>query len=669
MTPALRFQTTLDRLIADSDRDVRLQAARCVGRLPGPAVVARLRELAEDPDAQVRREALATLAERSPLAGRDTLRRAFNDDLDVDCRRTALKGLVKLGDSAALPALRRVIRNPDAFIYETSSRLQRVRHALCCEAVRALASVGDASVVPDLEALLTDHISPELDDVVIRTLAHLGERGCAAIAMLAREAPTHRARSAVAALADCPDAGQTHALTLFLNHEEESVRVAAASHLAELAPSHSALLRRARDPSPAVRAIVAEHAGPTMPAVLEGLLDDPDPEVVYAAIGALCRLRAADCAPQLGWTLRRKLRCGHVAIACRAAAALAILDPEAARSDLADRLRDPLAPAPLRLTAAALLADLGGSSVIPLLAGMLFSSDDDLRRGVLETLVGLARTRRDGAKAARVLADVLAADGRAMSPQRASRPRRGSAALARRSTPDIATPWLDTAPAPLRTRLRIEIAERLGEITDAAVAQALHQVSAGAADPVLRAAAAVSLARVIENTGDAPAEILSLAGGLAAEPCARLRLAGLRMLAATRDPAHARTILGGLDDPEPALRARAARWIGDTATPLDTKVLGRLEELLGDGDPAVRLAAIGALLRRCGETCVAVIIDAVLARGDEAVPAVARDLHRFQPDAVRNELARRLARASSRDRQLALLRLSDAVLAAGATTA
>jgi hypothetical protein len=46
------------------------------------------------------------------------------------------------------------------------------------------------------------------------------------------------------------------------------------------------------------------------------------------------------------------------------------------------------------------------------------------------------------------------------------------------------------------------------------------------------------------------------------------------------------------------------------------------------------------------------------------MPAVAGCLGLLSPDAVEHELARRLATASSRDRQLALLRLSDAILAA-----
>ncbi|MFP4126730.1 MAG: HEAT repeat domain-containing protein, partial [Alphaproteobacteria bacterium] len=496
MRAATRFQTSLDRLMAHADRDVRLQAARCVGRLTGPAVLARLRDLAADADPLVRREALRTLAAKAPKAGRTTLREAFNEETDLECRRAALAGLVAIRDDGIRPALRRLIRNPDAFIYEQSPASQASRQALCCEAVQALAVVGDASAVPDLLGLLDRHVSPSLDDAVIRTLAELGDSGREAIGRLVREAPVHRARSAVEALAGCADAGQTDALAMFLCHDDEGVRLAAAGSLARLAPCHSALLRRAHDPSPAVRALVAQHAGPTMPSILELLLDDAEAEVASAALGALARLPDAARAADVLWRVRGKLRSNNPTIGCRAAETLAAIDPAAARIDLGERLADPNAPVAVRVAAARILSQTGGSGAVPALAAQLFAPEEELRRGVLDALTTLARDHGATPAVLPLFLGVLT-----HGPE--SRRRAGLAADHAVASERAPLKAFEAAPEHV-AGIRRDIAARVSDIADADVARALAAIVLATADAELRTAAARSLAQVAETLEAAP---------------------------------------------------------------------------------------------------------------------------------------------------------------------
>jgi len=656
MRAATRFQTSLDRLMAHADRDVRLQAARCVGRLTGPAVLSRLRDLAVDPDPLVRREALRTLAAKAPMAGRATLREAFNDESDLECRRAALAGLVAVGDDGIRPALRRLIRNPDAFIYEQSPASQASRQALCCEAVQALAVVGDASAIPDLLGLLDRHVSPSLDDAVIRTLAELGDSGREAIGRLVREAPVHRARSAVEALAGCADAGQTDALAMFLCHDDEGVRLAAAGSLARLAPSHSALLRRAHDPSPSVRALVAEHAGPTMPSILELLLDDAEPEVAAAALGAVARVPEARRAADVLWRVRGKLRCNNPTVGCRAAETLAAIDPEAARIDLGERLGDPNAPVALRVAAARVLSQAGGIDAVPALAAQLFDPEEELRRGVLDALASLARDHGATPSVLPLFLGVLT-----HGPE--SRRRAGLADDHAVWSEDAPLKALEAAPEHVAA-VRRDIATRVADIPDADVARALAAIVLATADAELRTVAAGSLAQVSEALRAAPAPAIEAARRLLEERDAKLRLSGLRTLASAVGTASADAIVACLDDDDPGLRACAIRWLGAHGAALDRDVLGKLEARLGDRNTAVRLAAMYAIAQLRGGRAAGRLIDAAVVAGDESMPAVAGCLGLLPVDAVEHELARRLATASSRDRQLALLRLSDAILTA-----
>lgn len=670
MTAAARFQTSLDRLMAHSDRDVRLQAARCVGRLPGPAIIARLRRLADDLDVHVRREALRSLADRAPAAGRTTLRRAFAEDADLECRRAALRGLVLLRDVTMLPVVRRLLRNPDAFIYAQSPATQASRQALCCEAVAALSCMGDPSVVPDLMALLDHHVSPQLDDAVIRTLAHLGDSGRDAIAQVVREAPPHRARSAVDALAACDDSGGADALAIFLNHEEPSIRRAAATALAGLDSSHSALLRRCYDVDAGVRALVAAHAGPTMPSVLELLLDDPAPMVVAAALGGLAQVPEAERPADCVWRVRRKTRSDDTQIACRALETLVAIAPATAATELTARLGDADTQTSVRLKALRLLLDGSGTELAPLLFADLFDGDRTLRVGVLDALLELARREGGGSIVARLLGLLRdRGEPQAMTPRR-DRSRASAVAL---GVAD-AVAGLPIEPANqddasgIRRQVRVEIAERLGALATPAVATALATVVRDTADTALRHAAALSLAEAVEIDGDVSGIVLDVAETLRTDEAPSLRLAGIRILGTAADPTQQASLIGALEDPDPAVRACAARWVGAVSQPIDVAVLDRLERGLGDRNTSVRLATMGALVARRGDQAAGLIIDSAIVAGDEIMPAVVRCLAKLDPEAVHRELARRLARAWGRDRQLALLRLSDAILAASVVT-
>lgn len=653
MPPAMRLQSSLDRFVAHADRDVRLEAVRCVARLSGPALVAKLRALADDPDPIVRRAAITTLAERAPAAGRAILRAAFTEETDLECRRAALRGLVAIGDTAVRSSLRRLIRNPDAFIYEASPASQAVRQALCCEAVQALSTLGDASVVPDLVELLERHVSAGLDQAVVRTLAELGDDGRPAIAALIRNAPTERARSALEALADAADSAQTDALAMFLSHTDDGVRVAAAAALARVAPSHSALLRRVADPSPDVRALVAAHAGPTMPSILEILIDDPDPAVSAAALGALARVPETVRSPDLLWRVRGKLRAAHPELGASAAATLAAIAPDGAAAELTQRLHDAAAPTLVRVASARALATLPHSDGVPALAAELFAPDPQLRNGVLEALIELAGS--SGAARDAIAPVLLSALGRASSARAAARSRElvnGGDGLR-----DGETAWHDVA-----ATIRADIARRLGELPSADIASALATIVMTTSDELLKEAAASAMCQIAEQLGDAPAPAVEAARHLRGSGVPALRRAGLRTLASAPGVAWADAIAAHLEDSDAQVRAAAIAWIGAHAEQLETAVVERVEAGLSDHDATVRVAAIGAVARVAGRNAVARLIDSAVRTGDEHLRTVAACFAEIAPDAVEHELARRLAMALSRDRQLALLRLSDAIL-------
>jgi hypothetical protein len=375
---------------------------------------------------------------------------------------------------------------------------------------------------------------------------------------------------------------------------------------------------------------------------------------VVAALGALARVPPSTRSADMLWRVRGKLRSSHPAVGSRAAETLAAIDPEAARIDLGDRLADPNAPVAVRVAAARVLSRAGGIGAVPALAAQLFAPEEALRRGVLD---GLATLARDHGAAPAVLPLFLGV----LTHGPEARRRAGLAddhAVGSEKPPLKAR---EAAPA-IVAAVRCDIAARVAELPHADVARALAAIVLATTDDALRTPAASSLARVSEALAAAPDPAIEAARRLLQERDAKLRLAGLRTLATAAAGADA--VIACLDDEDPGVRACASRWLGAHGAALGRDVVGRLEVRLGDRNAAVRLAAMHAIARLQGDRAAGRLIDAAILAGDESMPAVAACLGLLPADAVEHELARRLATASSRDRQLALLRLSDAVLSA-----
>jgi HEAT repeat protein len=136
LSPALRRRTE------DSDPHVRRIAVSSLGEIDPQGARPLLRALAsDDPDAEVRYEAVVALADQPVPDDGDALVRATGDH-DGYVRRSAISGLGKLADP----------RYTDRLIELTSDADRDVR----CEAVGALGETGGPGAEPALRAALDD---------------------------------------------------------------------------------------------------------------------------------------------------------------------------------------------------------------------------------------------------------------------------------------------------------------------------------------------------------------------------------------------------------------------------------------------------------------------------------------------------------------------------------
>ena len=257
-----------------------------------------------------------------------------------DTRRAAIAALARIGDPKSVPALLRVLHEPELTI-EAAGALARIGDARAyeslCEllshdraavrqaAIGALNSLGDRRMATDIERLLV-HDNPYLRESAVRIAGYFGYPTCGTLLL-------ERVRD-----------------------PNESVRRAAVETLANLQDERVVpiLLEACRDTSAKIRSAAIQSLGyieaPETLSYVLSALSDQDSWVRYYAARALGQLRNSEAINAL---------------------------MEVARNDSANHVR---------IAAAEALGAIGGRRVVSILAPLLESEDPDLARCSLMAL-------------------------------------------------------------------------------------------------------------------------------------------------------------------------------------------------------------------------------------------------------------------------------------------
>ncbi|MDZ4686593.1 MAG: HEAT repeat domain-containing protein [Planctomycetaceae bacterium] len=155
---------TIDQLIAaakDTDADVRLQAISALRSFPGrPKVINQLRESLREGAAPLRLKAVQVLGELGAQPAAEPLVQILLHDPSKEVRGAAARALGQLRQVQCLPALEEAVHD-ESFVR--------------CQAIAAIARIGDASSLPVLLALLRDPI-PETQHHAALALGELGHK-------------------------------------------------------------------------------------------------------------------------------------------------------------------------------------------------------------------------------------------------------------------------------------------------------------------------------------------------------------------------------------------------------------------------------------------------------------------------------------------------------------
>ena len=650
----------LTGLLADGDELQRCLSAQALGHIGEIAALQPLIARLRDEDEDVRMDAVEALGRLGDTRAEVVLCGHFAGADSGEERVAVLEALGRLGGARARDLLLNVATGRDEGwdgFQEDGWDSYWDAQFVCVE---ALGRLGDRRAVPVINELLKDESGQELSGAALKALSRLGEPGLEALIALLGHAATPVRRKAAALLASRGGAETREALVAALVDGDAGVRAAALAALSQAAAplpwetaapllaDGSALVRGEavrflprstgrvpeqawapllNDPEPEVRrevvAALSVLAGPGAMPHLLAAADDPDQEVVCAAIGGLRETVSPE-----GWRVLRALprdKARPGAVRVWAAWALSQDSHPQSRSALLELLGD--SDQAVRFAALEGLTNLAWDGALEFLTsvvrGEVVSAPPDGETASSATMEEKTGVEEKPAEHARhpehsTLAAILfEARARARpedDPTAAPLNGEESHFLA------LAEERIRTNQALLRPRrapphldIRVQAARLLGERAAAKTAhppggRALldaREALVEALDepyPALRSQAAEALGRIGEESAVGP--LLAVAHS----PGREVRLAVVRALAAIGGTEAARALPGLWPEPDDLVRRELVLALG---APDALEAVPLLREALEDRDSEIVKEAAAALLRQRELSAVPAILAAM----------------------------------------------------------
>ncbi len=641
----------------------RAVAVQALGRIGHPAAVDTLIGALFDEDEDVRTDAATALARLGdPTAAKQLLENLVGDPCS-DVKMAAIDALVRMGDRAVVPWLRRLVRGRDEAIVWDEDEFYADGWDnwmdIQVKAVEGLAALGVEEAADDIAAVIDDEFGQDLTEVGFKALARLGRPGIEALTRYLDDGTARRRRRAAAVLSRIRGDAAKAAVARALRDASADVRLAAARGVAARNALDDRLTPLFSDPATEIRREMVRLCGAQRPTFLVVLLTDPAPEVRRAALEVLCETSRAVSSDDAIERVRALLDDPDPALSGAAAATLAVVQGRAAVGELIARLRDRERPLDERRGALRGLRRIGGDEVVEALVDVLGDEERQVRLDAISALAEFA-VHEGGhlGRCARLLMSALqgalvpaSADAdEAETPEGEARTDsteaeetdaasvEGSAAVPTSTLDAILAPdtavsaeageekaielsdsdreFLALARATPRKRrmpvvpaiaahrdVRRLAARMLGDLALPEVASALAAALADD-DLEVRLNAADSLARLGEGFDIFPADVLARLVEAAADGNRDLRLSAIRALGRAGGEAGREALVAGLGDEDGFVRAEAVR-----AASLRGEVGPEVEALLDDPDPSVRLAAATAVAQAGGERVVELLVD------------------------------------------------------------
>ncbi|MEM6423174.1 MAG: HEAT repeat domain-containing protein, partial [Pseudomonadota bacterium] len=255
-------------------------------------------------------------------------------------------------------------------------------------AIEALATLDVTSSVDALIRARADEMGQELDPVVFKALAAIGDGGLSALIGFVRDANPKTRERAIAAIAKADPDRLRPLLGLLLGDDSAAVRVLAIRVLDATDPEAADLALR--DPSPVVRRTALAAFAPARADLARRALADGDEECVAIALAALPDGEPDDAEQTLAtnamaWAATARSRLATAALsrlaALQGASALPVLVAHGANADR---------PMESRVAALQEIARIGGDPAVDALAEAMTDRTRQVRAAALAGLAEIA---------------------------------------------------------------------------------------------------------------------------------------------------------------------------------------------------------------------------------------------------------------------------------------
>ncbi len=652
--------------IVGSGADVhRCLAAKALGRIGSPEGVQPLVATLLDEDEDVRTDAAEALLQIADPRSGDQLLDNLIGDPCAEVKLAAIDALAKQGDTRVVPWLQRMVRGRDEeIVWDEEGFIESGWDdwvEIQARSVAALAELNAETAVPDIVAALQDDDAQDISEAAFKALAQLGKSGISALARFLEGEPVRLRRRAATALGASVSPEAAGALAAALADPAPEVRGAALRARAGCFPDDPALSVMFADPDAGIRAETVQLIGEKHPERLRHLLDDKADCVRTATLRTLAALADYWVDDEAIALVRAQIIDESAEVSAAAAYALSVLAPQDALEDLAALLADTGRPVESRLGALKGLALLGTEAAAWALAGVI---DDAARPVRLAAMTALARLAGDGSPWPNfaggtllwVLRRVCDPDPGADEPGQqaattqspsedleeaeaepapeevaAQAPTSTLAAIledapdtrAARSLPEqgvelsandmerlaiarsvIGKRRMTVAPEiAVQDDIRRFAARVLGDLDHPDVAEELA-AALSAEDAEVRKAAADSLARIGARAGSLARAVADAVIEAMATASSDVKLLLIRALGACEADVTADLLLELLTDADSFVRAEAVRSLSRLGQAHD-----RIEPLLGDADPSVRMSAAEAIAGATDSRMVKPLVD------------------------------------------------------------
>ncbi len=264
----------------------RCAAIQTLGEIPTDHSVSVLLQALLDDDEDVRIDAAAALGQLGvPEVGEALLENLINDPSD-EVKIEALKALVSLQCSPAIPWLRKlVLSRPAEMAWDDSSHegwddwldLQIIT-------LDGLGQFRDVEAIPLIQQAMADEEGQDLTEEGASVFARMGDHGFEALIALLANGDERTRRVVAKNLGQMSPPMVSGHLTGLVNDEAASVRLAAAKSIHQQAPDDTRLLPLFWDTDPTLRVFGVSALGKTNPGWVKKCLQDESALVVEAAL-------------------------------------------------------------------------------------------------------------------------------------------------------------------------------------------------------------------------------------------------------------------------------------------------------------------------------------------------------------------------------------------------